>query len=1106
MKELFGIPTTTIAIIAVVLLSAVILATLAIAVSNRTMFRMGVRNILRRRTQSVLVVVGLMLGTMITTAAFVTGDTIDHSLTKGTFDLVQRSDLDITWNGQRDFTSDAGATTAGQPTYLDASVVDALEREFAGDTEIEGFLPTLYVLAAAQNVQSGHAAPALQLAGYDPERLGRLGGLRLLDGSAADLALADDAVLLSERAATDLHASAGDIVSLFVGAGAHEFRVAGIVRDELASGILGIEYSSVPGGVAMPLSTLRALAGFEHNEINALTVALKGSVRSTVGLSAGPQVRIEAFLAGAGSEAFAAAGLSGGQQPVVDPIKDRLVEDSEATGNLFVTLFLVLGLFSMAAGVLLIFMILVMLAAERRAEMGMARAVGAHRKHLLMSFVSEGMVYSLFAGAAGVALGVLASLGLTNVLLPAFGGDYFSIIEAKVTWQAVVIGYGLGVVVTFITVVLAALKVTNVNIVAAIRDLPSMPARVRRTTRWLWVAVGVPALVVPPVGLWLILRKGFGTRWAWVLAPLGVLAGGALLLLGHSSENPFFFGLGASLAPLSIGAMASRLGAQARLTWTAVGLLLLTYWALPPAQHEQLFGAFESGMEMFVLSGLMIAVGATLVISFNAGVLTSIFSSAADERGGARVPSLVLALAAATAGAGWALGDSAQGLGQICYMVALILAVVAACGFAVARFSQVAPALKMAIAYPAANRFRFGMTVAMFSLIIFSLTVFSILIANFGTLDGGPDARGNLDVITTRTGGSAVGDVVADLARRDPEAAKLVEGSGQVSLYQFGQQARNDESGDWLAYPVLAADGRFLSGENGGLAPSLDSRATGYTTDAAVLAAVRNDSQLALIDRYAAGQGFSDYDFETTVTIEDDSFAPFPLQVRNATTGKTMTVTVIGILNTRLASTTVSGVYVNEEAYTGLFGAPDYQRQYLRLSGDDGAREREVADAIEAALATRGVGAESVSKLLDDQLAQDIALNRMFQAFMALGLIVGVAGLGVIAFRSVVERRQQIGMLRAIGFQRGTMGLTFLVESGFIAVMGILSGVVGGVVLARNLLTSEQFTEGGTVNFAIPWGEVAGLVVAALVVSLVMTWWPSRQASRVPVAEALRYE
>ena len=42
----------------------------------------------------------------------------------------------------------------------------------------------------------------------------------------------------------------------------------------------------------------------------------------------------------------------------------------------------------------------------------------------------------------------------------------------------------------------------------------------------------------------------------------------------------------------------------------------------------------------------------------------------------------------------------------------------------------------------------------------------------------------------------------------------------------------------------------------------------------------------------------------------------------------------------------------------------------------------------------------------------------LMQGFMGLGLFVGVAAVGVIAFRTVVERRQQIGMLRAIGYTR----------------------------------------------------------------------------------------
>jgi putative ABC transport system permease protein len=163
------------------------------------------------------------------------------------------------------------------------------------------------------------------------------------------------------------------------------------------------------------------------------------------------------------------------------------------------------------------------------------------------------------------------------------------------------------------------------------------------------------------------------------------------------------------------------------------------------------------------------------------------------------------------------------------------------------------------------------------------------------------------------------------------------------------------------------------------------------------------------------------------------------------------------------------------------------------------------ARAIESALSSKGVQAEGIKARIFESAAQDRAFTRMFQGFMALGLVVGIVALGVIAFRSVVERRQQIGMLRAIGYQTGTVALTFVLESAFIALMGILSGVVGGVIISRNLFTTGQFAGEG-VEFMMPWTEVLLFTGVALVVSLAMTWWPSRAAARVPVADALRYE
>jgi putative ABC transport system permease protein len=124
---------------------------------------------------------------------------------------------------------------------------------------------------------------------------------------------------------------------------------------------------------------------------------------------------------------------------------------------------------------------------------------------------------------------------------------------------------------------------------------------------------------------------------------------------------------------------------------------------------------------------------------------------------------------------------------------------------------------------------------------------------------------------------------------------------------------------------------------------------------------------------------------------------------------------------------------------------------------------------------------------------------------------VGIAALGVISSRAVVERRQQIGMLRAIGYQRRMVQLSFLLESGFIALSGIALGLILGLSFAWNLFTGGEVGGGGAsstanIAFTVPWGQVLGVTAFALIASLVMTWLPARAASRVPVAEALRYE
>ena len=125
---------------------------------------------------------------------------------------------------------------------------------------------------------------------------------------------------------------------------------------------------------------------------------------------------------------------------------------------------------------------------------------------------------------------------------------------------------------------------------------------------------------------------------------------------------------------------------------------------------------------------------------------------------------------------------------------------------------------------------------------------------------------------------------------------------------------------------------------------------------------------------------------------------------------------------------------------------------------------------------------------------------------MGLGLIVGIAAVGVIAFRAVVERRQRIGMLRAIGYQRALVSLSFLIETTFVVGPGVITGTALGVALSWILFSDDGFTGSGSSEFVVPWLLVAIILAIAFAMALLMTWVPSRQAARIAPAEALRYE
>ncbi len=198
----------------------------------------------------------------------------------------------------------------------------------------------------------------------------------------------------------------------------------------------------------------------------------------------------------------------------------------------------------------------------------------------------------------------------------------------------------------------------------------------------------------------------------------------------------------------------------------------------------------------------------------------------------------------------------------------------------------------------------------------------------------------------------------------------------------------------------------------------------------------------------------------------------------------------------------INGVLVGEAARGEL---PNLQTQEtLLLRVDRRADTTAVGRELKKEFAPTG----AQSFLLDDILGRGQQFTDTFvkivQAFLAFGLVVGVAGLAVISARAVHERRREIGALRALGFKKGMIGWQFVVESSFIALLGILLGIATGALGGYNLFS---FTiDDPDVRFVFPWSQMLLIGLGVWLASLLFTIVPAVRASRIPPVEALRYE
>ncbi|MEV0332061.1 FtsX-like permease family protein [Nocardia sp. NPDC050717] len=128
-------------------------------------------------------------------------------------------------------------------------------------------------------------------------------------------------------------------------------------------------------------------------------------------------------------------------------------------------------------------------------------------------------------------------------------------------------------------------------------------------------------------------------------------------------------------------------------------------------------------------------------------------------------------------------------------------------------------------------------------------------------------------------------------------------------------------------------------------------------------------------------------------------------------------------------------------------------------------------------------------------------LLAILYGLLALAVVIAVLGIINTLALSVVERRREIGMLRAVGTQRSQVRRTIYLESMLIAIFGAIVGLVLGIALGVGFLRTLR--DLGIDQITIPWSQLVAVLIASGVVGVLAAVWPGVRAARTPPLAAI---